>query len=178
MTPQTPRHASVSPMSLSQGFPPAAGPGARLLILGSMPGAASLAAGQYYAFPHNAFWRIMGELFGAGPDLDYPARLQKLVDNHIALWDVIHTCFRPGSLDSAISETGLATNDFNGFFKAHPHISHVCFNGQKAASLFKKRVMPGLKGQHQYQVLPSTSPANAAMSFAAKLEAWSVLKLN
>lgn len=163
-------------MNLSQGFPPAARADARVLILGSMPGVASLEAGQYYAFSRNAFWRIMAELFGAGPQLDYPLRLEKLNENHIALWDVIQTCHRPGSLDSSISDTGLATNDFIGFFKAHPHISHVCFNGQKAAGLFKKKVAPRLTGELQYHVLPSTSPANAAMGYAAKLKAWSVLK--
>lgn len=118
----------------------------------------------------------MGDLFGAGPQLDYPLRLQKLRENHIALWDVIETCFRPGSLDSAISETGLAINDFNGFFKNHPQISHVYFNGQKAAGLFNRKVAPGLATRLVYRVLPSTSPANATSSYAAKLEAWSVLK--
>ena len=118
----------------------------------------------------------MGDLFGAGPQLDYAARLQKLNENHIALWDVIQACVRPGSLDSAISETGLATNDFDDFFKQHPAISHVYFNGQKAAGLFKKKVSPGLISQHEYGVLPSTSPANAATSYTVKLEKWSVLK--
>ena len=118
----------------------------------------------------------MGDLFDAGPQLDYPARLQKLNENHIALWDVIQACVRPGSLDSAISETGLATNDFDGFFNRHLHISHVYFNGQKAAGLFKKKVAPNLANQYEYQTLPSTSPANAASSYATKLDAWSVVK--
>ena len=86
----------------------------------------------------------MGELFGAAPQLDYTVRLQKLKENHIALWDVVHSCQRPGSLDSAISEAGMETNDFSGFFDTHPHVSHVVFNGQKAASLFKKKVAPAL----------------------------------
>lgn len=163
-------------MKLSQGFDPVARSDARVLILGSMPGVASLEATRYYAFPRNVFWKIMGELFGAGPQLDYLSRLHKLNENQIALWDVIATCHRPGSLDSAISNDGLATNDFDGFFKKHPHISHVCFNGQTAARLFKKKVAPALSGQYEYLVLPSTSPANAAMSYQAKLEAWSVLK--
>jgi len=163
-------------MKLSQGFAPAARGDARLLILGSMPGVASLAAAQYYAFPRNAFWKIMGDLFAAGPELDYQSRLQKLNENHIALWDVIEACHRPGSLDSAISEDGLATNDFNSFFVQHPQITRVYFNGQKAAGLFKKKVAPGLKGHYEYLTLPSTSPAYAAKNYKAKLEAWSVLK--
>ena len=163
-------------MKLSQGFAPVARPDARILILGSMPGVASLEAVQYYAFPRNAFWKIMGDLFAAGPELDYQTRLQKLTANHIALWDVIEICHRPGSLDSAISENGMATNDFSSFFSRHPHITRVYFNGQKAAGLFKKKVVPGLKGQYDYHVLPSTSPAHAAKSYAAKLKAWSVIK--
>jgi hypoxanthine-DNA glycosylase len=163
-------------MKLSQGFAPVATPDARVLILGSMPGVASLEATQYYAFPRNAFWKIMGELFGADPQLDYPLRLQKLTENHIALWDVIQTCHRPGSLDSAIAEEGMQTNDFSGFFDTHPRISHVLFNGQKAAGLFNKKVAPVLTNQYAYLVLPSTSPANAASSYAVKLEKWSVLK--
>jgi TDG/mug DNA glycosylase family protein len=163
-------------MKLSQGFAPVTTPDARALILGSMPGVASLEATQYYAFERNVFWKIMGELFGVDPQLDYSLRLQKLKENRIALWDVIQSCHRPGSLDSAISEEGMETNDFNGFFKTHPHISHVFFNGQKAAGLFKKKVLPGLAGQFEYCVMPSTSPANAATSYAVKLEKWSVLK--
>jgi hypoxanthine-DNA glycosylase len=163
-------------MDISQGFAPVARPDAKILVLGSMPGVASLAATRYYAFPRNAFWKIMGDLFGANPQLEYQTRLQILQDNYIALWDVIEACHRPGSLDTAISQDGLATNDFVAFFDKHPDISHVYFNGQKAASLFKKQVLPGLDTQHQYKVLPSTSPANAAMNYAAKLESWSVLK--
>ena len=163
-------------MKLSQGFAAVARPDARVLILGSMPGVASLEATQYYAFGRNAFWKIMGDLFGAGPELDYPSRLYKLNENRIALWDVVHACVRPGSLDSAIAEEGLATNDFNGFFREHPDLSYVFFNGQKAGDLFKKKVAPGLTTQYEYAVLPSTSPANAASSYVIKLEKWSVLK--
>jgi TDG/mug DNA glycosylase family protein len=163
-------------MELSQGFEPVARPSARLLILGSMPGVVSLEATQYYAFPRNAFWRIMGDLFSAGPELDYRSRLQKLMTNHIALWDVIKACKRPGSLDSAISKDGMTTNDFAGFFENHSHITHICFNGQKAAGLFKKNVSPTLTGHYEYLTLPSTSPAYAAKSYTAKLKAWSVLK--
>jgi TDG/mug DNA glycosylase family protein len=164
-------------MELSQGFAPVARADARLLILGSMPGVASLEATQYYAFPRNAFWKIMGDLFATGPQLDYRSRLQKLMTHHIALWDVIEACKRPGSLDSAISKDSMTTNDFIGFFESHPQITHVCFNGQKAAGLFKKKVTPTLTGHYEYLTLPSTSPAYAAKSYAAKLEAWSALKI-
>lgn len=168
-------------MKLSQGFAPQARADARILILGSMPGVASLEARQYYAFPRNVFWKIMGELFAAGPELDYPARLHMLAEHHIALWDVIQTCQRAGSLDSAISDDGMTTNDFDGFFSQHPLITHVYFNGQTAAGLFKKKVVPALIGQIETRhietrALPSTSPAYAAKSYADKLAEWSVLK--
>ena len=163
-------------MKLSQGFAPVSHPDARLLILGSMPGVASLEAAEYYAFTRNTFWKIMGELFGAHPDTDYATRLQTLVDQQIALWDVIGRCHRPGSLDSAIATDGMMTNDFEGFFARHPYITHVCFNGQTAARLFKQKVQPLLNREFVYHTLPSTSPAHAARSYAAKLEAWSAVK--
>lgn len=163
-------------MEVSRSFTPVANKDARILILGSMPGVASLEATQYYAFPRNAFWKIMGELFNAGPDLEYEKRLGRLTCHHVALWDVIASCQRPGSLDSAISKEGLATNDFYGFLNQHSNISHIYFNGQKAANLFKKLVKPGLRKQFEYQTLPSTSPAYAAKSYAEKLQAWSVIK--
>ena len=167
-----------SARKLSQGFAPVARGDARILILGSMPGVASLEATEYYAFPRNIFWKIMGDLFAAGPELDYPSRLERLTENHIALWDVVEVCHRPGSLDSAISEDGLAINDFKTFFARHPQISSVFFNGKKAAGLFNKRVLPGLSGDYNYGTLPSTSPAHAARSYAAKLEAWTAIKAN
>lgn len=163
-------------MKLSQGFAPLAGAGAQTLILGSMPGVASLEAQQYYAFSRNAFWKIMGDLFDAGPQLDYPQRLEKLVLNRIALWDVIATCHRPGSLDSAIRESDLTTNDFGGFFQQYPEINRICFNGQKAADLFMKKVHPQLDAHYQYITLPSTSPAHASKNYIQKLQEWSVIK--
>jgi len=163
-------------MKLSQGFAPLARPDARALILGSMPGVASLDANQYYAFPRNAFWKIMGELFNAGPELSYPSRIETLGANQIALWDVIEACHRPGSLDSNIAKDGLITNNFNRFFEQHSHIRQVYFNGRKAATLFEKKVLPGLEANFEYLTLPSTSPANAASSYAVKLAAWSVIR--
>jgi len=163
-------------MQFSQGFPPLAQTDARILVLGSMPGVASLDAKQYYAFPRNVFWRIMGELFDAGPELDYHSRTKVLAANHIALWDVIKTCQRSGSLDSAIASEGMISNDFGRFFARHRAITHVYFNGLKAAELFRKNVLPKLEDNHVYLTLPSTSPANAASRYTDKLEAWSIIR--
>lgn len=165
-------------MKILKSFDPVAANDARILILGSMPGVASLEASRYYAFPRNAFWSIMGDLFDARPELEYPQRLAILMKNQIALWDVIAACQRTGSLDAAISESGMQTNDFESFLVQHPCIKRIFFNGQKAASLFAKKVAPNLAGSYQYQTLPSTSPANAVKSYAEKLAAWSVVKLD
>jgi len=163
-------------LSLKHGFPPVAGADARVLILGSMPGEASLRAGQYYANERNAFWRIMGDLIGAGPALPYPQRLEKLKTAGIALWDVIAACERYGSLDSDIVNSSVCANDFSAFFAAHRSIRRVCFNGGAAETTFRRNVLPGLAGiDLQLQRLPSTSPAHAARGYAEKLVAWSAI---
>lgn len=163
-------------MSLLQGFPPVADAGARLLILGSMPGQASLQAARYYAHERNAFWRIMGDLLGAGPELDYPLRLEKLQAAGIALWDVIAACERPGSLDADIVSASVQANDFSAFFAVHRSIDRVFFNGGAAEASFRRQVLPGLKSQPLALFrLPSTSPAHAARSYAEKLAAWSAI---
>jgi hypoxanthine-DNA glycosylase len=163
-------------MSLSHGFPPVAAPGARVLILGSMPGQASLRAGQYYAHQRNAFWRIMGDLFGAGPDLPYAQRLEKLTGAGIALWDVIAACERAGSLDADIVRHSVTPNDFAAFFAVHRGIAQVFFNGAAAETAFRRHVLPALSGLSlRLARLPSTSPAHAALRYADKLAAWSAL---
>ncbi len=155
-------------------FPPVVGPDAKVVILGSMPGAASLRAGQYYAHKHNSFWRIMGELLGAGLDLPYPDRLQILTRSGVALWDVLESCVRIGSLDSAITDEH--PNDFAAFFAEHRRINHVFFNGAKAEQAFTRRVLPTLASDRLTLCrLPSTSPAHAGMSFQRKLDAWRVV---
>ena len=163
-------------MPLSHSFPPVAAPGARLLILGSMPGQASLRAGQYYAHERNAFWRIMGDLLGAGPDLPYAQRLERLTAAGIALWDVIAACERAGSLDADIVCRSVAPNDFGVFFAVHRDISRVFFNGAAAETAFRRHVLPGLAGSSlRLARLPSTSPAHAACGYADKLAAWSAI---
>jgi hypoxanthine-DNA glycosylase len=163
-------------MSLINGFPPVADPSARVLILGSMPGVASLLAGRYYANERNAFWPIMGDLLGAGPALPYEQRLEKLKAAGIALWDVISACERYGSLDSDIVNSSVTANDFSAFFAGHRSIAQVFFNGGAAETSFRRHVLPGLTGiDLQLRRLPSTSPAHAARGYAEKLAAWSAI---
>jgi hypoxanthine-DNA glycosylase len=165
--------------SRSRGFPPIAAPDARVLILGSLPGQASLAAQQYYAQPRNAFWRIMGELIDAGPDVPYRERVARLRASGIALWDVCKAAERPGSLDAAIVPGSIVINDFSRFFLEHPHIARVCVNGGTAHRLYLRMVQPGLRDPWAalpVHLLPSTSPAHASLRFAQKLERWRQLQ--
>ena len=160
-------------------FPPLEDRHARVLILGSMPGAASLAADQYYAHPRNHFWPIMGRLFAAGPELPYAKRVRRLKSCGIAVWDVLESCVRPGSLDADIEEGSIAVNDFAGFFDAHPRIGAVFFNGAKAESAYRRHVLNGLPaaaGALPALRLPSTSPAHAALSLDRKLAFWKMLQ--
>ena len=152
-----------------QGFDPISDPDARILILGSMPGIASLEANQYYGHPRNAFWRIMGDVFGAGLELPYAERTAILKDQGVAVWDVLKLCHREGSLDSNIKDE--VPNDFAGFFVQHPRIERVVLNGGKAAKSFEKYVRP-LVPSLTVTTAPSTSPAFAAMRYEAKLDLW------
>ena len=130
---------------------------------------------QYYAQPSNAFWRIFGELVEAGPDLSYALRLEVLIQHRIALWDVCAAAERVGALDAAIRRASVEPNNFEGFFRHHPQIQLICFNGQTAATLYRRHVIPNLPAALagiEQRVLPSTSPAHAAMSFVRKLERW------
>lgn len=144
-----------------------------------MPGVASLEQRQYYAHPRNAYWPIMGELFGAGPELPYAERLEKLTACGIALWDVVESCFRPGSLDTNISAASARPNDFTALYARHGSIRHVFFNGRKAGELYRRKVLPDLAergGERAYRTLPSTSPAHASRSYRQKLREWTVVR--
>ena len=165
-------------MRPSQSFAPITAPSAVILILGSLPGTRSLAEQQYYAQPRNAFWKIMGALFDAGPELPYAERTGRLTQNAIALWDVVASAERPGSLDSAIVPSSVVVNNFRGLFETHAGIELVCFNGVKSAELYERQVLPTLEddfGHIRYERLPSTSPAHAAMRYEEKLERWSTV---
>lgn len=152
-----------------QSFPPILGEAPRILVLGSMPGKASLQAGRYYAHPRNVFWNIMCELLDEDLLANYHERVYLLQSNGIAVWDVCHRARRHTSLDSDISDE--EPNDIPGLLKAHPTIKMVAFNGRKPASLHDK-YFDRLQGK-KYVTLLSTSPANAAYAYHNKLENWS-----
>lgn len=154
---------------LVHGLLPISAPDAKILILGSMPGAESLKTRQYYAHPQNQFWSFMGVLFGAEPKLPYAERVAILKSNKIAVWDVLHSCAREGCLDSAIKQE--IANDFDGFFAEHTQIKHIFLCGTKAEQSFRKHI----KSQLPQTRLPSTSPMRGknVKSPEQKLQDWS-----
>jgi double-stranded uracil-DNA glycosylase len=160
-------------------FPPIASGMPRVLILGTMPGKVSLRERQYYAHPQNAFWRIIGGILGVDPASPYDARVAAVQSAGIAVWDVLKSCIRESSLDSAIDASSVLPNDFAAFFAEHPQIRRICFNGAKAETLFMKHVRPRLPANPdvQYLRLPSTSPANASLTLPEKVRAWQAIVL-
>lgn len=165
-------------MSMINGFPPVANTEATILILGSMPSIRSLQAQEYYAHPRNSFWHIITTLLGAETNLDYEQRKSLLLNNGIALWDVLNSCERKGSLDSAIQNGTTSVNDFNRFFSEHPSIKAVFFNGSRAQQEYRKKVLPKLNknlSDIEYHRLPSTSPAMASLTREQKLQQWAII---
>jgi TDG/mug DNA glycosylase family protein len=162
---------------LAYSFNPVINDSARILILGSMPGVKSLNEQQYYAHPQNAFWRIMATLLNFDVLDDYQQRLAFLQSNEVALWDVLHSCKREGSLDSMIQPQTQVANDFNTLFLTYPNVRAVFFNGAKAEGYFKRHIFPTLtQPQLHFVKLPSTSPAHASLSFQEKLEVWRLIQ--
>jgi TDG/mug DNA glycosylase family protein len=157
-----------------QSFEPVIGRRPRIIILGSMPGVASLKAVQYYAHPRNAFWPIMGELFGVDHKAIYESRIGELKKQPLILWDTLQACYRPGSLDSNIDINSAQANDFPALLQRFPEIRAIAFNGAASGKYFRKLVVPILPGVTDIELLrmPSTSPANAGMNFEQKLVAW------
>lgn len=162
-----------------RGFAPVVSDGARVLILGTMPGEKSLEMEEYYAHPRNDFWMLMGEFFGATPDRPYEDKCKRLQECGVALWDVLATCERAGSLDHQI-ETGSATaNDLKSLVERYSGIRRIFFNGKMAEEFFMQLV--DVRGFVRCDGLvlvrlPSTSPANTRFSFEEKRRAWSVVK--
>lgn len=164
---------------INDGFPPIADGKGIVLILGTMPSIASLQAQEYYAHSRNAFWPIMQALFGEDGNLPYAQRRHLLTRNHVAVWDVLQSCHRPGSLDANIDINSIKVNDFSGFFEANPNVSSIFFNGGMAEKLYRQSVLPKLEkrlANLHSQRLPSTSPAYAVLSLQQKIAAWQVIK--
>jgi len=153
-------------------FDPVIGDEARILILGTMPGVKSLESKEYYGYRQNQFWKIMANLFFFNLDLNYEDRISKLIENKVALWNVIHTCLREGSLDKNIQD--IEVNDICGFINENPSITTIILNGGKARDIYKKHFKDQLEGI-EVIALYSTSPANA-IKYEKKLEQWSIIK--
>ncbi|CAD1795953.1 DNA-deoxyinosine glycosylase [Xanthomonas euroxanthea] len=162
-----------------QGLPAHIPNDCRVLVLGSMPGNASLQASMYYAHPRNRFWPLMQALLGIDAGLAYPARLQALAGCGIGLWDVIGQCARRGSLDTAIVASSIVVNPLAARLATLPQLRAVACNGAAAAQAWRRHVRPLLPGAlHAVPVwaLPSTSPANAAWSLPRLCDAWQPLR--
>ena len=142
-------------------FPPSAYPGAKVLILGSMPGEESLRRQEYYAFPQNAFWR------------PYRERLRLLGENGVALWDVLESCDRTGSLDTKITDP--VPNDIAGLIDRIPTITHIFCNGSASFNFLKRYHAPLFRRGLTIERLPSTSPAAAMLSYERKFAAYAVI---
>jgi hypoxanthine-DNA glycosylase len=165
-------------MGTVTGFPPIADKNAVILILGSMPSIKSLDEQQYYAHPRNSFWFIITKLLSSDTELEYEQKKALLLNNRIALWDVLNTCQRKGSLDSSIKNDSTVANEFNAFFNDHPLIKAVYFNGTRAQQEYNRHILPVLDAKYssiEYELLPSTSPAMASLSRKQKLERWKAI---
>lgn len=142
----------------------------RTLVIGSMPGIASLHAGEYYAHKQNLFWRFVYEAFNEVYDSpDFKAKTTLLLTHGFGLWDAAKSCSRQGSLDTHIKD--VIPNNFPALFHKYPHIKRLLFNGQKAFQLFKKYHSAFLN-EKEYAILPSTSPANASIPLSFRKQIW------
>jgi len=160
-------------------FPPQVGAGCRVLVLGTVPSLKSLEMRQSYAHPQNLFWPFMGVLFDAGPELPYAERIARLHVAGVGIWDVLKHCERPGSLDSSILVASEVPNDIPALLETYPTIEAIALNGAKAQQVFARRIAPAIPPERLDRIallaLPSTSPANASIPGAEKLERWSEL---
>lgn len=162
--------------SIQNRLPPIVDHNTRVLIVGSMPGQQSLDKQQYYGNARNHFWPIIGEILQTVIPADYAERIQLLRSNQIGLWDVIQSCERKGSLDSAIRNE--VPNDFAKLFDQYPAIVLVLFNGAKSFDVFKKHVGFELLANRHYEKMPSTSPVPGKniKSFEGKLADWRIME--
>jgi hypoxanthine-DNA glycosylase len=166
--------------ALCTSFPPIRPRRPTLLVLGSMPGARSLAEQRYYAHPQNLFWRAMAVVCGLDPASSYARRVAALRARGIAVWDVLKHCERPGSLDGAIVRETEVPNEIPALLARHASIRAVAFNGGKARDAFRRHVLPALdddvRERVAFEAMPSTSPAYAALDASRKLAQWARLR--
>jgi hypoxanthine-DNA glycosylase len=158
-----------------RGLPPIAAADAGILILGSFPGAQSLAAAQYYAHPQNRFWQAMAGITCVEARAPYEERVAGLRSRGIALWDVLHSCARVGSLDADIARGSEEPNDFAAFLEAHPRVRGIAFNGKSPSHYFDRFVVPLdllIASDLSVVVMPSSSPAHAAIRPDALARTW------
>lgn len=153
---------------MKKAFQPFVSPDSKILILGTMPGEKSLELQEYYGNRGNQFWKLLYAIFQEEATHDYSKKLSLLTAHRIALWDVLEGCEREGSLDSNIKNE--VPNDFEAFYKSHPHIRQVFFSSKNAAAYYDKYV--GRREGIVYDTLPSPSGANATMPFLQKLALW------
>lgn len=159
--------SSIPTSDLLGGLPPVIDHRTKILILGSFPGVASLAAAQYYAHSRNQFWSLLSAVLNKPLATQaYGLRLETLLDGGVGLWDVIDQCRRNGSLDSAIRDS--KANDFASLRLMCPALKRVCFNGKTSGKFAPEFSAAG----YQTLILPSSSPANAQSNFAQKLDTW------
>lgn len=157
------------PAGRLQGLPPVIAPHTRLIVLGSFPSVASLAAGQYYAHPRNQFWRLLGAVLAVPlADMPYPQRLAAMQQHGVGLWDVVAEASRRGSLDSAIRDA--RANPLAELVASLPALRVVAFNGQTAGKAAPQLAASGVP----VLVLPSSSPAHT-LAFDKKLQEWQAL---
>ncbi len=162
-------------MAPSDGFSPLIGADPRVLILGTLPGQQSLSERTYYAHPRNAFWPIVTSFLGFARDLPYESRVEAITSRGIAVWDVLKSASRPGSLDANIDKKSVCTNNFAQLLHNEPTLRTVLFNGASAERLYRQLVLPELQSLFdsiRYQRMPSTSPAYAKMPFVEKRDSW------
>ena len=163
-------HATV------ESFPPQIAQACRVLILGTAPSVRSLAMQQSYAHAQNLFWPLMGEMFDAGPELDYAERIRRLHRRGIGIWDVLASCERSGSLDSAIVRASEVPNDIARLLADQPSIAAIALNGGHAQRAFRRLIVPMIDETRRASLvlldMPSTSPANASISRKTKSTLW------
>ncbi len=157
-----------------RGLPPVLGDDARVLVLGSMPGAESLRLREYYGHPRNHFWRIIQDVYLIPRELPYGVRVQALRGAGVAVWDVLASCHRQGSLDASIERESMRVNAIDSLLQSQPRIDRIVFNGAFAEQVYRTSIKARVDAVRPVITLrlPSTSPANASLSYERKFAAW------